>query len=250
MSILFCVLAISCVDKKPQANLPVAIDNPKIDFQLTDGKGIKYENAIFSEKGAEFTYQDFPSYAKIDSLDLSLSKGINISFWFRFTGNNPKNEQMIFSIRENDNILKNINFWVAGRRLTGRFNSNNLWAKEYNYEKGGSREYYDLFQLEEGKYYFFSSNINEEAVEVYLNSELYARYQHLKNAQIDINSIYLGIMEEEGNFKYQFQGNIRDLKMFDKMLNSKEIQVLSIESYDVIFPYNDAYELSKFNREE
>jgi|TARA_R110000787_G_scaffold109035_1_gene217503 hypothetical protein len=228
----------------------VDLNNKSYYASFTKDEGLQKNNVEYSEKGASFLYSEKPSYLLLDSLKINKNNEINISFWFQFTGDDPKNEQMLFSICDSVKSNKNINFWIAGRRLTAKINSNNLWAKEYNYEKGGSRMYYDLFQLELGKFYFLSINITEDKAEVFINSELYVSYKELKDASINMDQMYLGTFHDvNDDFKYQFQGYIRNLTIYNKTLNNKEIKTLSQEAYQEIFPYNDAFELSKFKTE-
>ncbi len=248
--ISFFFVVIACSEVRKETNRTVLNLEDRIhSFSLIKDEGLYQQNINYSNMGVGFEYQNFPAFVKIDSLDLNLNKGFNISFWFKFTGDDPRKEQMLFSIRDFHYERKCINFWIAGYRLTGKINTNNLWAKDYNYQNGGSREYYDLFQLELGKYYFFSANITSNKLEVYLNSELYAEYVDLRETEININTIYLGILEEDKSFKYQFQGNIRNLVLFERTLNTNEVEKLSIENYNDIHPYNDKYELNKFNLE-
>ena len=245
--LLIIVLTFSCQNKK-EVDYEVNLNNKVLSSDFTRDRGLRKNNVNFSDKGVEFLYKNSPSYIMVDSLQLDFSKGVNISFWFQFTGDNPKKEQLLFSVKDSLNPSKSILFWIVGRRLTGKINSNNLWAKEYDYSKGASGNFYDLFPLELGKYYFLSININQQTTEIFINAEKYATYKGLKSPELNIDEIYFGILKNsENNFKYQYQGYLRNLSIFNKILNRKEIEVLSNETYTEIFPYNDAYELSKFN---
>lgn len=241
------VLFISCKESNYNEDLTVDLKDKAYYTSLIKEQGLIKNNVEFSNKGANFLYSKTPSFILLDSLKINNEKEVNISFWFQFTGDDPKNEQMLISISDRSEPAKNINFWIAGRRLTGKINSNNLWAKEYDYKKGGSGLYYDLFQLELGKYYFLAINLERESVEIFINSELYASYEGLENTTINFDRIYLGIFQDiNKSFKYQFQGYLRNFTIFNKTLNIKEIKVLSQDAYQDIFPYNDAFELGKF----
>ena len=244
---LYLLVLFSCGEGDKKEIYSVDINERALSYTLMKDEEFKYSNVDFSNRGIGFTYKNTPSYARIDSLNIERTEGVNISLWFQFLGDDPTNEQMLFSVRDTLEESKNINFWIAGRRLTAKINSNNLWAKNYDYKNGGSRLCYDLFQLELGKYYFLSINIMEDVVEVYVNSELYVRYEGLKNTSINYDQIYLGIFHNsKGDFKHQYQGYLRNLTIFSKTLNRKEIKALSQETYQEIFPYNDAFELNKF----
>lgn len=247
--LIFLFLNYSC-NNKINENLLVDVKDKAFSFSMTKKDNSKSNNINFSEKGAFFNNNKAPSYVLLDSLNINKSNNYNFSFWFQYTGEDASNEQMIFSVIDTLNKRKNINFWIAGKRITGKINTNNLWAKDYNYEKGESHSYYDLFQLELGKFYFLSINIFEDKAEVYINSELYASYEGLKETSINFHQIYFGVLNHttEG-FKYQFQGYLRNVTIFNKSLNQKEIETLSQETYQEIFPYNDAFELRKFKFE-
>jgi hypothetical protein len=247
--LLIIVLIFSCQNKK-EVDYKVNLNNKVLSYDFTKDQGLRKNNINFSDKGVEFLYKGSPSYIRVDSLQLEFSKGVNISFWFQFTGDNPKKEQMLFSVKDSLNPSKSISFWIAGRRLTGKINTNNLWAKEYDYSQGASGNFYDLFPLELGKYYFLSININKQTTEIFINTERYALYNGLQSPELNFDEIYFGVLKNsENNFKYQYQGYIRNLSIFNKILNRKEIEVLSNETYADIFPYNDEFELSKFKKD-
>ena len=246
--LLIIVLIFSCQNKK-EIDYEVNLNNKVLSSDFTRDRGLRKSNVNFSDKGVEFLYKNSPSYIMVDSLQLDFSKGVNISFWFQFTGDNPKKEQLLFSVKDSLSHSKSISFWIAGRRLTGKINTNNLWAKEYDYSKGASGSFYDLFPLELGKYYFLSININQQTTEIFINTEKYATYNGLQSPELSFDEIYFGILKNsENNFMYQYQGYIRNLSIFNKILNRKEIEVLSNETYADIFPYNDVFELSKFKK--
>ena len=243
-------MIISCNTQEKKEVLSLQIEEPIMKLSLTEKDFFTSSNVNFSKKGASFSYSRSPGYIKIDSLNVDAKNGFNLSCWFLLSGENAAKEQMLFSVYDKRTPTNSINFWIAGRRLTQRVNTNSLWAKEYDYSMGASGDYYDLFELELGKFYFLSVNIFDNKVEVFINSELYARYDNLTNASLNYDELYLGSAKSgNGNFQFQYDGYIRNLTIFNKRLNALEIKTLSKENYLEIFPYNDAFELSKFNLE-
>ncbi|MAZ73159.1 MAG: hypothetical protein CMC70_08410 [Flavobacteriaceae bacterium] len=248
ISIFLCCIA--CTSKKKKEEIAQSLPERVAFFELTNNKGLEETNLSFSEEGAYFQ-NNTSAYGKGALPEISSEKGVNVSIWFKNTAVDPIKERMLFNIHDTINNRKNLSFWLAGNRITGNINQFSLWAKEYDYAKGGSKEYYDLFRLEEGKYYFLSINIFKNEVEVFINGQLYSKYANIPDTGLQYHTVYLGIQKAtDGTYQYPFEGTLRNFSIFNQALTAPEIKKLSQEAYAVIQPLNDAFELSKFNLEE
>lgn len=203
--------------------------------------GINYS---LGDEGLAVGLDASPSYIKLNVEGDSFTH-LNISFWLKNTKKDQTKPQIILSLIDTINKENRFSIWMAGYRLTGAINDINFWAKEYDYKLGMSSEYYDLYLLEQGKYYFFSLNVSPHSVEIYVNAELYAQYK-VDIEDINFQNVLLGMEYRNGIFENQMQGFIRNLSIFDKTLTQDEIYSLSLETFYEIEKYNIDYELSKF----
>jgi hypothetical protein len=238
-------LLYSC-GEPPQRQVIEVIDK-FYENSLTKPGELQSENVFFSEKGACITGDLSPSFVLIDTLKINHSTERNLSFWFKFDGEDAAVPQMLFSIRDTINPQNRFNVWIAGRRITAVLNSNHLWANNYDYRNGRSKVYYDSFRLERGKYYYLSINYTPRKIEIYVNAELYQQFEQIENGLMSFQQLYLGIEVTNEGFKHPFAGHIKNLTLFDRLLTVDEIYSLSVASYQGIEKFNKEFELSKFN---
>lgn len=243
------LLLVSCkqAEKRKAVSLPKAIYESSLDSD----RELISTNVLFSERGAHFDNEWAKSYIKIDSIKFNSTKEVNISLWFNFSSEDPGIPKSIFSVSDTTQLHNKLNIWVAGDRITGEFNSNYLWAKEYDFKNGISKYFFDLFRLEGGKYYFLSINLINNVLEIYVNAELYSKHIFDNDFHINFHHIYLGVKQyRQERFDGEFIGYLKDISIFDKALSKDEIYSLSVKSYKNVHYFNEAYELSKFDFEK
>lgn len=209
------------------------------------------KNVLFSERGAYFSAEKSPSYIIIDSIKSRVADEFNISLWFNYNPDDAGMPKAILSVSDTTYLYNKLNLWIAGDRITGEHNSNYLWAKDYDFNNGMSKYYYDLFRLEGGKYYFLSVNLNDNVLDIYINAEIYSRHKFDKDFNINLHLLYLGIKQyKQEKLDGQFYGYIRDITIFDKALSQNEIYSLSVKSHQNVIHFNEEFELSKFDFEK
>ena len=247
---LLALLFISCVFHKREKKI-VSLPNPSYEVSLTQApKNNKIKNVTFSNEGALFGMpKGESSYIQIDSIP-EVSNNFNISCWFKVVGENGKISQTLFKILNKEDKQKQLRFCVAGQRLTGSLNSNKFYTKDFSKDAPSSRTYYDLPRLEIGRYYFLSINKIENKVQVYINAELYEEYLVDKDYIFITNSLTFGVLNKTGPYTNQFYGSIRNFELYEQPLNEDEIYSVSVKHFNEIEPFNDAFELSKFNLED
>lgn len=239
-----CSLTLSC--EVYENRKMVMVENEILKLDLTGEEQLNGENFTIDNKGLGIGFEKHPSFADID-FGLYNSKELNISFWINVKSEVQNIPQILFSLEDSLNSGNRFTIWMAGHRITGAVNNQNLWAKEYDYTKGTSAKYFDLFQLEQGKYYFFSLNVEKRSIKIYLNAEVYASYEDLEINGLSFQNIIFGVERRNQKFQNQMTGNIRNLTLFDRILTKDEIYSLSVNSYSEIEKYNREFELSKFN---
>jgi hypothetical protein len=239
-----CSLTLSCeVYEKRKI---VVVENDILKLDLTGKEQVKGENFAIDNRGLGIGFEKQPSFAEID-IEVYNSEELNISFWFNVKSEVQNIPQILFSLEDSLYLGNRFTIWMAGHRITGAVNAQNLWAKEYDFTQGTSAKYFDLFQLEQGKYYFFSMNVEKRSIKIYLNAELYVSYNNLDIDDLSFQKIIFGVERRNQKPQNQMTGYIRNLTLFDRILTKDEIYSLSVESYSEIEKYNREYELSKFN---
>ena len=247
-NILFLLLlCVSCLYKNTQRKV-VSLPTPYYEIGLTNApKTARIKNVIFSTQGAYFGESlSESSYLALDSVP-EIRNNFNISFWFKTEGRNGEISQTLVKALNTINPKEELRIWVAGQRVTGSLNSNRLSSKDFSKESPSSRTYYDLPRLEVGKFYFLSINKIENHFEIYINAELYEEYTIEKDTQILINSITFGVLNIEGPYINQLCGNLIHFEVYEQPLSKDEIYSVSVKHFNEIEPFNDAFELSKFN---
>lgn len=221
------------------------VDLPKYNrsYSLHHRSNFFCNNIQFEQKGAIFDTID--SYLLLNNFKVKKNKDFNISFWFRTIGESNKS-QMLFSLRDTIENKNRFNLWIAGNRLTGKINSEHLWAENYNYLNPKSKAYYDSPKLENGKYYFLSLNVHNEGVEIYINSEIY-QFFLISYDNINFHNLYLGIEKNQEEFDYQFKGAISKFKFYLRKLSNDEIFSVYNKEKGFFKSINDEFELKKFN---
>ncbi|MEZ4859406.1 MAG: LamG-like jellyroll fold domain-containing protein [Flavobacteriaceae bacterium] len=241
------LLLFSCLSpRKEKKIVPVAA--PIFELSLTTKPShIEVMNVNFSKEGASFGKDPKKnSYLYVDSIPF-IPDNFNMSCWFRVEGEEGKIAQALFKAIDTAHAHKQFGTWIAGFRITGSLNSNFLSAKNFSKSETRSREYYDLPLLELGKYYFLSINKKEKQIAFYINAELYKEYTLPNDTEIGINSLIFGALNFEGPYVNQFYGRIRNFEIYRQPLSPDEIYSVSVKHFNEIQPFNDAFELSKFN---
>ncbi len=241
------LLCLSCQEKRQRQT--VAVPDSIIEHRLTDGENLEASNINFGNNGAAFlpaTKTGEIAYLSVDFPEVSATS-MNMSMWIRFSDTDPRLPQMIFSAQDSLQPRAHFNLWVAGHRITGDFFGQPLWAENYNYNNGRSAQFYDLFKLEPGKYYFLSVNLSSGKLEIYINSELYSEHENLALGAREIQKVYFGAEPKQGEFIHPFYGNIRNVTIFNRALTENEIYSLSVATFKEVEEFNRQFELSKFN---
>jgi hypothetical protein len=244
------MIVCSCSNLRKERQL-VSVKEPIFNLNLTsDSNNLDFFNVSFSKEGASFKdLKKEASFIKIDSTP-PIPENFNLSFWFRIKGEDGKVPQVLFKAVNKHNPSQQLVLWVGGFRVTGNLNSNRFSSKNYSKTTSISRDYYDLPRLEVGKYYFLSLNKFKNKIQIYINAELYAEFNPEKDSQIAINSFILGVLNTKGPYTNQFLGNLRNFEVYEQPLTEDEIYTISTKYFKEIQPFNDAFELSKFNLED
>lgn len=245
--LFFLLLCVSCLPKKTQRKV-VSLPLPYYEIGLINTpQKATIENVTFSKQGAYFGDSLIESsYLTIDSIP-EISNNFNISLWFKIEGRNGKISQTLFRALNRINPKEELRIWVAGQRVTGSLNSNRLSSKDFSKDSPSSRTYYDLPRLEVGKFYFLSINKIKNNLEIYIDAELYEEYTLEKETQILINSLTFGVLNNEGPYINQLCGNLILFEVYEQPLSEDEIYSVSVKHFKEIEPFNNAFELSKFN---
>lgn len=204
-------------------------------------------NVNFSEAGLNFTNKlNQVSYILFEK-NIAIKDNFTITFWFRFLGVDGTKGQTLFKAYSDQDNMQELTFWVGGNRLNGKLNKYYLSNNKFETSNNLTRAYFDLPLLEKGKFYFFSVTKQNNTLEVFVNATLYKTYQLGSKNELNLNKLILGAMDTVAPYHNQLEGNIKNFKIFDKVLTLNEIYSVSATNYQEIKPFNDAFELSKFN---
>lgn len=230
---------------KPRDKTIVKVPAHIKSFSFQSEAKFFYQDVEFGPEGAFFNNNTNPSFVKINGFKKNIGNEFNVSFWFRSNGD-PKNSKMLISVSDTLNKLKRFKFWLSGRRLTGIFNSNHLWAKGYDYKNEKSKAYYDSYKLDNGKFYFLSLNVSMNKIDIFINSERYQVFNFIKNNEINAHEFLIGVENNQNGYINQYFGTISFLKIFPRNLTVNEIYSANKEKLNYFKVINDAHELKKF----
>ena len=215
-------------------------------FSFQEEGGFSFNEVVFNSEGAFFSGNENIPHIRINSFKERVGNDFNLSFWVRNIGE-PKDSQVLISIKDTIEGFKRFKLWLGGRRLTGIFNSDHFWAKDYDYKNNKSKAYYDSHQLDKGRFYFLSLNVSKTKVEIFIDSEPYQTFKFAHGNSINIHEILIGAEDSNKGLINQFSGNISFFKIFTTNLTLSEIYSLNREKLDYFNKINDAHELKKFN---
>ena len=194
------------------------------------------KNVLFSNKGAQFgKKEDSSSYILLNSFDLDLSKGFSVNFAYTTDNDDGSRPQALIGfIDQYSSLARSIPLYIysAGKRITGVYGNQSLWAESYDRINGESKDYYDSYQLSAEELYFVTINFSGTSIDIYVNSEIYASFQGITPHNLNFSKFIIGALPQGEEYLSQYSGNIYGVKVFQKSLSEKEI----IELYNEL-PY-------------
>lgn len=224
------IISCSTKPKKPQKNPEPRDISPYVVYEnelLTNNiDNAIIENVEFDAFGGSFygTEQD-PSYIKIPFSALNNNQSFNISFDFLTTSDDGTVAQGLISLIDDFSSPTNAPLIISytGRRVSGAIGRNVLWAQEYDYKKGMSSQYYDLFQLNSNTTYNVVLNYNEGEAAFYINNELYATYKGVERNTMQGKYILIGALPSGNAYNYFLNGKVSNLRILNTHLLISEI---------------------------
>ena len=233
------VIFVSCKEEKKQdtTTKPV-VEKPEErdinDFLVFENllleqniEGAEYTNVEFTDLGALFAANaKTPSYIKLPNFNLDLNKEFNISFSYSSnTDDGTKPQTFIAFADKYSSPIKSIPLFIymAGKRITGVYGDQKLWAEKYNKDLGESKAYYDSYQLSSNEVYFVSVNFTGTSIDIYVNSEIYASFANINSHSASFEKIVLGGLPQGDSFTTLMNGTLHGLKVFNVALAEKEI---------------------------
>jgi hypothetical protein len=232
------VIFVSCKEEKKQdtTTKPV-VEKPEErdinDFLVFENllmeqniEEAEYKNVQFTKEGVLFGgTKEKHSYVKIPYNNLDLTNGFNVSFSFLTTSDDGRFPQGLVTLMDKFSSPAKAPFllYFPANKVSGTFGEQCLWAESYDRNNGYSRAYYDSFQLNANKTYFVSANFNENKIEIYVNSELYASFDQIEPHSLKVEHILIGAVPIGPDFNNFFQGTVHGLKIFDEALSETEI---------------------------
>lgn len=233
------IMGLSCKEKTSQDNKNInneiinelsledttVFEHTFLEKNLEDE--IAYNNVISQSNGMLFAQNtNLPSYIIMPFSNLNLSRPFNVSFSYNTSSNDgTKPQSFIALVDDHSSPSRDIPLFIysAGKRITGVYGDQALWAQNYVREEGESRGYYDSYQLNSNEFYFVSINFTGSAINIYVNSELYASFDNIKPHNLKYKSMIIGALPQGNTFVTQFYGIIHGLKIFSRALSEKEI---------------------------
>ncbi|MCK0178778.1 LamG domain-containing protein [Flavobacteriaceae bacterium S0862] len=242
------VVFVSCKEEKKQDTEQIEVSqeekerdiNDLLVFESTlmkqDIEGAEYKNIQFSNEGALFSGSvNNPSYIKLPLIDLDLSKEFNLSFSFNSKTDDGTKPQTFISFTDKySSPTRDIPLFVyfAGKRITGVYGNQKLWAEKYDKDLGESKAYYDSYQLPPNEVFFVSLNFSGNSIEIFVNSELYASFSDISPHSKMFEKVILGGLPQGEGYTTLLNGSLHSLKIFSTALTEKEIvQVYNDQPY-------------------
>lgn len=213
---------------KTEKQLPTLNEALVYELKLTSKpiENIELKNVDFKNIGAVFFDNSNVSYLKISELNLNLGEPFNISFSYNTSSNDGSKPQTFLAfVDKYSSPARTIPLYIytAGKRITGVYGNQTLWANSYDRTQGESKAYFDSYQLGANEFYFVSINFTGASMEIYINSELYASFENIKPHDLNFESLIIGSLPQGDGFVSPFKGAIHGLKIFNKSLSTEEI---------------------------
>lgn len=263
-TVIIAILFFSCENKKSNNDLPKneASESQELNEQiipldktgifsydlLVKNNKIELNNIEFLGEGAKFSSEQ-NSFIEIpiDSLDIEEELGINMVF--SFTGQNGALPQTLISLVDEFNEIgsSGFSFYISDRRITGVFKGNFLWGKNYSYKDGMSGLFFDTPQLQIGKFYTLSVNINNSKVEFYVNGEKYQEFDNIQVKDFKGEKIILGAFKKSKDKvpSRNLDGTIRFLELYKRNLMIDEVLEFFLLNRDDLISQNDIIDIQK-----
>ncbi|MGF1555750.1 LamG-like jellyroll fold domain-containing protein [Paucihalobacter sp.] len=201
-------------------------------------ENIELKNLDFNNDVATFFGNQEDSYIKIPEVNLDLSNPFNVSFSYNTNSEDgSKPQTFIAFVDKYSSPARTIPLYIytAGKRITGVYGDQTLWANNYDRTQGESKTYFDSYQLSANEFYFISINFTGNTLEVYVNSELYTSFKNINPHGLKFENVIIGSLTQGSDYVSPFKGMLYGLKIFNKSLSMAEI----VEVYNAQ-PYVDA----------
>jgi len=234
-------ITISCNSKKEKKETPVKEKvevkkniNDFLIFNNTltkqDIETAEYKNITFQKEGAVFTRDaKKPTYIKIPFTNLDFKQGFNVSFTFNTSFDDGRKPQSLitFANKYTSGSRSPLYIYTPGNKISGVYGTQLLWADGYKKENGRSKAYFNSFKIKKDKDYFVSVNYDgKSTLEIYLNSELYAKFEDLKPHDLKSQFLVIGAILRGEKVSGRFEGTIYGVKIFNTSLTESEIAKL------------------------
>lgn len=223
-----------------QKKQPPLNESLVFELELLSRPSEKFElkNVDFKNEGAIFFANQEVSYVKIPKFNLNLGNPFNVSFSYNTSSEDgSKPQTYIAFVDKYSSPARTIPLYIytAGKRITGVYGNQTLWANNYDRTQGESKTYFDSYQLSANEFYFISINFTGNVLEIYVNSELYASFDNINPHDLKFENVIIGSLPQGTDFVSPFKGILYGVKIFNKSLSMSEI----VEVYNAQ-PYVDA----------
>jgi hypothetical protein len=187
----------------------------------------EYSNIIFKKEGAVFTREtEKPTYIKIPFSSLHFGKEFNVSFTFKTKFGDGSKPQTLLAFVNNSSTTFQVPFflYLPRNRISGVYGNQHLYYENYNKENSESNVFKSSKEISVDKNYFVSVNYsNENGIEIFVNSYLYATFKDLTPHTLKCNYLIIGSMIQGEKPIIPFEGEIYGLTIYDKALQESEI---------------------------
>lgn len=186
---------------------------------------ISFEKTAFT-KGVKFIRSDKFNLIELPNTKLS-SKEYTISFFASFEDFENNNSLVFFGNKKES--WGNSGLWIyTERNKIAVFQEGQLLIKEdYDNRNEFNSTFIDSKELDVDSMYFFTITYSKNDLKIYVNGLLDSNYKNVKPFTSVNRNILLGIANDpKVKYKFQFNGVMDELKIFNKTLLEEDVMIL------------------------
>lgn len=155
--------------------------------------------------------------------ELPPASSLSIAFWVtpEFTGRNGT--IMTLSKKVKDFPIKsNLSIYLNKNRIAFMQQGKDIRKDNYDQRNHFTEYFLERQELEKGVPYFLTFAYSEHTATLYKDGRIYARYENLPDLE-NTQFITLGYAWNEDGIKYKFDGCLDDIYIFERALDSIEV---------------------------
>ena len=185
----------------------------------------RYPTAVINE-GRHFVV-DLDNHEYLEIPNMINNDEYTISFWVKFADSSVHNTLLAFGTA-NDWVRSDLWIYTSTSRLAIIQDEQDIRTANYghigHYPK--SDKFLSSEVLKSDRFYFVSVVYSDRELKLYLDGNLYNVYEDVNPIPISQAKGYVGIIPHQNQLRYQLDGVLDELSIYDRALSEEEILLL------------------------